>query len=194
MKVIDKLNVHVIDYTYDNDISHVLNSLSRMHRLEIRSYPSVIHSEWSRRTGAHPNNLLHFRINQSLALRAIAKSTDSDHLIYDSYVRTTKGHKLKMEVPDRASFVLFIDNREGTDFSSVTYSALFYTQPHIAKSILSGMSNGVMNIFESVRGLSREEVCLDNQNAEFEYYRYPGFSLSEEPLLDKRILNKWTNS
>lgn len=194
MKIIDKLNVHIIDYTYDNDVSHIIDSLSRIHRLEIRAYPSVVNSEWSRKTGVSSNNLLNFRINQSLALKAIAKSTDSDHLIYDSYVRLKKGNKLKIEIPDRASFVSFIDNREGTDLSSVFYSSLYYIQPHIAKSILSGMSNGILNIFDSVRGLSREEACLDNQAAEFEYYRYPGFSLSEEPLLDKRILNRWINS
>lgn len=194
MKIIEKLNVHVIDYTYDNDISHIVGMLSRFHRIEVRSYISVANDNWSKVTLGSHNNLSSFRINQSIALKAITKSTDSDHLVVDSFVKPINNAKIRLDIPDRASFVSYVDNRESHSISSMAYSSMFYIQPHISKYVLSGMLNGTNNMFDSLRNLPKEEVCLDSNFSDFDYYRYPNFSLFEESILDRRILRRYFNS
>ena len=180
-----------MDYTFNDDVSRVLSCINKIHRVEIRRYVCVANNSWNEAIGQSRNNLLSFRMNQCLALRSIANSTESYHLVMDNFIRTKHGSRFELNIPDRANFVSFVDNRTGQSLNGCSYSSLFYIQPHIAKMILAGYSNGTLNMFDSLRNLPKEEIELDNSNTQFEYYRYPNFTLSEIDVINRSVMQEW---
>lgn len=190
MKIIDKLNLHIIDYTHNDDVHYITSSLAKIHKIEIRRYMSVANTGWNLATGMSGNNLLAFRLNQSIALKAIAKSEDHYHLVFDSYIKLNPEIRMSLDVPDRANFVSYLDNR-GYDHNIPSYSSIYFIQPHIAKLILAGYSQGRLNMFDVLNKLPREEVCMNDLGIKYNHYRYPNFSLAESDLIDFRIKDKW---
>lgn len=181
MKLIEKLNVHVLDYTYDKEIDDLVYLFRDTPRVEVCRYTSVSNSKWSEIKYSRGNNLLPFLINQSRALKAISKSKDQDHIVMDSYISFKSSSSNDFEIPDRTGFYGFLNN--GSPSSVATYHPMFYIQPHIAQFILSGYKSGDMNLNSILMSIPQGEVGFKPLKLVPGLSRYPNFTLNDTDLL-----------